>query len=99
MNALPLFKNEDEAFQLLQTKWKSILDPLLKNPLVDGLLLNGLDITSGTTVINHRLGRKMQGWFVVDTDAGTDIYRSAPFNDKTLTLTSGTACVVSLWVF
>jgi hypothetical protein len=97
--ALPLFKSEDQAVQLMQAKWKSELDPILSLPFLSGLLIKDVDLINGVTVVNHRLGRKLQGWFIVDVDAGVDIYRSAPLNDRTLTLTSGADCTVSLWVF
>lgn len=83
----------------MQTRWKAIIDPLLKNRLSGCSFLTDVELTSGTTVINHKLGRQMLGWFVVDISGAATIYRSAAFNDKTLTLTSSAPVTVSLGVF
>lgn len=83
----------------MQTRWKSIIDPLLTNRLNSASILSDVELAIGTNVINHRLGRMQQGWFLVDVDGAATIYRSANFNDKTLTLTSSAAVTVSIGVF
>lgn len=96
---LPLYKDDNQTMQLMQTKWKAQLDPLLGLPLNNGALLKGVSLNNGVTVINHKLGRMMQGWIVADVNGLASIYRSQPLNDKTLTLTSNAAVQISLWVF
>jgi len=96
---LPYFQTKDPTLSQLQTNWISKLNPLLGNILANGNFLPDVSLINGVTVINHKLGRMMQGWIIADVNVGASIYRSAPLNDKTLTLTSGAACVVSLWVF
>ncbi len=99
MAQLPYFQTNDKDLNLLETKWMSILNPLLATTLVNGLFLPNVSLINGSTVINHKLGRMQLGWILTDINAGAAVYRSAPFNDKTLTLTSGAICMVSLWVF
>lgn len=96
---LPKFNTNDHSLMLLQTKWSSILNPLLSNPITQGILLKNISLKNGSNVINHLLGQSPQGWQIIDIDASANIYRSAPFNDLTLTLTSSAACLVSLYVF
>src|SRR6185295_6984518 len=86
-------------YDLMLTKWSSTLNPLLKNPITAGLLISDVNLSLGDNVINHLLGRKMQGWFLIDVDQQAIIYRSAPLNAKTLTLNSNAQANVSLWVF
>lgn len=98
--ALPLFqKSNDQNFILMQTAWKSQLDPVLANPLVNGHMITNVNLFSGDNVINHLLSRMMQGWFIVDQNAGVTIYRSAPLNSLTITLNSSGTVVVSIWCF
>lgn len=98
--ALPIYKDDNQPFQLMQTKWKAELDPVLSNVIVSGLLLSSVSISSASAnVINHTLGRKQQGWYLTDVNALATLYRSAALNDRTLTLTSNNDCVISLWVF
>jgi hypothetical protein len=97
--ALPLIKDSDSNFQLMQTQWKAQLDPVLAKPLSRSNILANVALVNGVNVINHLLGRVQQGWIVSDITAAAMIYRSQPFNNKTLTLTSNAACTVNLVVF
>jgi hypothetical protein len=99
MQTLPQFQSEDKDFQLMQNSWGAVLNVLLKNPSLDNVLLKGISLANGVTVINHRLGRTPQGWRIVDIDGAATVYRSQPFNNLTLTLTSNAAVTVSLEVF
>lgn len=84
---------------LMQTRWKSLLDPWLGNPVSGIRILSNVVLNNGTTVINHGLGQVQQGWFLVDIQGAATIYRSAPFNDLTLTLVSSAKVTVSIGVF
>lgn len=81
------------------TKWKSILDPLLKNPLNNVSILNDIQLRIGNNKISHKLGTKPQGWFIVDINANAQIYRSEESTDLFLTLYSNAVATVSLGVF
>lgn len=98
---LPYIQSEEQTLNLIQTKWRSILNPLLATPLTNGQLLTGIRIIPGTNQIAHRLGRKMLGWIVADIDFTSVIYRhpNYPLNDKFLYLNSDSICTISLWVF
>ena len=84
---------------LMQNKWSSQLNPVLANPLTNPTILKNIALVSGANVINHKLGQMQQGWFVTDINASATVYRSAPFNDLTLTLTASAPCTISLGVF
>lgn len=96
---LPIFKSDDINLMLMQTKWKSELDPILSNPMTDMFILKNVSLAVGSNVINHKLGRTQQGWFLTDINGTGTVYRSAGFNDLTLTLTSSAAVTVSIGVF
>lgn len=84
---------------LLQTSWANSINPILINPLSDGIFLRNVPLINGVNVINHLLARKQQGWLITDQDALASLYRSQPFNDKTLTLTSNAVVNVNLYCF
>lgn len=96
---LPKIISDDQTVQLMQTKWASILNPLLAQPLSSNSILPGVVLQVGDNVINHLLGRQMQGWIISDIDALSSIYRTSPFNKTTLTLNSSAVCTVDLVVF
>lgn len=96
---LAIFKNDDKNFQLMQTSWAQKLNPVINSPLNNGIFLPGIILINGTTVINHLLGRVQQGWMITDINGVASIYRSAPFNNQTLSLHSSAAVTVNLYVF
>lgn len=98
--ALPVFQTSIRELSMMQTQWSSQLNPVLGLPLLNGpSTLKNITIKSGSNVINHLLGKTPQGWLVIDQNAAITLYRSAPFNDLTLTLTSSGAATISLIVF
>jgi len=84
---------------LLETDWSSKLNPLLANPLNNVSILKDIALVTGANVINHKLGKMQQGYFLVDQQAAANIYRSEPFTSTTLTLTSSAPATVSIGVF
>lgn len=84
---------------LMQTRWASILNPFLRNPLNGMQIITGVSLGVGATAIDHLLGRMQQGWTILDVNGAATIYRSQPFNDKTLTLTSSAAVTVNIGVY
>lgn len=98
MASLPLQQPSSQQ----DSRWKSLLDPVIASPLLGGHLLQNITLASGVNTINHELGRSLQGYFVVLNSA------PATFNDNqstntmpglTLNLVASAPCVVSLWVF
>lgn len=90
------------SWELANPRWASTLNPLLANPLVGGRLLNGVVLILGANTINHGLGRKLQGYFVVMNSTSSTFYDSQSTNQRpelTLVLNSSAATTVSLYVF
>jgi len=97
--ALPIFQSALPELTMQQTRWASQLNPLLALPTSSPSFLKDIKLSAGVNVINHRLGRTPIGWVVSDSNAAVTVYRSQPFNDLTLTLTSSGGAVVSLLIF
>lgn len=96
---LPQFQGGDTPFQLMQSAWTSVLNPFLRRPVLNGVLLQGVELAVGDTVISHKLGRAPQGWIISDIDGAAQIYRDAPFNPLTLTLNSDAVVSVNLYIY
>lgn len=87
---------------MMQTKWASILNVLLSNPSLNSNILENVSLGSGTTVINHLLGRKLLGWRIIRINAAATIYDQQTSNqtpDLTLVLVSNAVAIVTLEVF
>lgn len=98
---LPLFQSQNSDLNLIQTKWKSLIDPVLASPLLDGRLVS-TTLAVGSNKINHLLGRKLSGWVIVGVNGVANIYDTQASNqtpELTLNLTSDAAVKVNLWVF
>lgn len=98
-SSLPSFQTDDQALSFLQSRWASILNPLLRSPLSSNLLLKEVVLVAGDNVINHKLGRTPQGWIISDVNSAISIYRNAPFNELTLTLNSSGNGTINLIIF
>ena len=83
------------------TKWASVLNPIIANPLNNVSILKEITLQNGLNYLNHKLGRIQQGWFLVDVQSPAVIYRPTiyKFNDLTLTLSSNADVIVSIGVF
>lgn len=85
-----------------QTRWKSQIDPVLSNPLLQGRLLSNVSLVVGPNVINHGLGRDIQGYFFVSNSAvinTSDNFLTNQTPSLTFTITSDAKAVVSIWAF
>jgi hypothetical protein len=102
MATLPQFQSDDRVVQMMQNAWASQINPILNNPTNNSLILKKIDLISGTTVVPHKLGRKLQGWKIVRQRASASIYDDQDNNQMpqlTLRLISSAAVTVDIEVF
>lgn len=86
----------------LSTKWAAILNPLVKNPSNNRLILKNIQLTTGTNVINHRLQQALQGWNPIRIRSAATFYDLQDSNqtpDLTLVLVSSANVTIDLEVF
>lgn len=101
MNSLVKVQTTDRNMNQLQNNIAASLNPLLQNPFLFGLVVQNVSLVANTVVIvNHGLGRLMQGWSIVDCVSNMEIPRRvAPFNDTSLSLVSASDGVVNIYCF
>jgi hypothetical protein len=66
------------------------------------VLLKNLSLSSGINLVQHKLGRKIQGWIVVRQRADARIWDDQDNNvnvTTTLKLETSAAVEVDLWIF
>lgn len=100
--SLPKFQSEDNAVNLMQSNWKADLDPLLRQPFSNGLIISNVPLTAGFNTIDHRLSRDLVGWIVTRQRGQATIYDLQDLNPlpaKTLQLMSSSGVNVDLFVF
>ena len=86
----------------LANRWASLIEPFLNRPTNQANLLKEVQLVNGTNVINHRLGRKLQGWYLTRIRGAAVIYDNQDANQKpeqSLILVSNADVSVDLAVF
>jgi hypothetical protein len=99
--ALPIYKSDDQTVTLLQTNWASQINPVISNPIVNGVLQKNISLTVGTNVINHKLSRNYQGYVITGMhNVFSQIYDTTSNTPSlTLNLHSSAATSVDIYCF
>ena len=90
---------KDPTVFMLQSAIESAFRSLDKVPILDGQLVEGIEVSTSERRFLHGLKRKPKGFIVVDVDNSCLVYRSAESTDKYLFLKGSRVANVSLWVF
>lgn len=83
----------------LQTRWASIIDPVVTQPDATPVFLQNVNLVSGANSINHRLGYPLQGWQITRIRAAATIYDTQDTNQMpqlTLNLVASAPVVVDI---
>lgn len=99
---LPIFITSDRSFVQMQNQWSAQLQPLLNGPLNSGLLLQNVLLVPGDNAVNHKLDRRLVGWFITrkrNAAALFDKQDSNSFPALTLALNSDIDTMVDIYVF
>lgn len=89
-------------WELANAKWAATLNAVLVNPLVNGRILEGVQLVKNGNAVAHGLGRKLRGWFFVRIDAAVTVFDTQATNqrpDLTLALSASGPATVSIYVF
>lgn len=100
--SLPIFQSDDQNFNLMQTRWASQINPVITAAPNQPTLLENVVLINGTTVVNHLLGRTLQGWKIVRQRGPANIYDNQDANQTpglTLILVSSALVSVNIEVF
>lgn len=102
MKAIPNYQAEDRVGNQSQNTQNKAYGDIAKGPLTNGSILTEISLKSGSNDVSHKLGRKLQGWFIVRQRASATIYDSQDTNktqDLTLSLNSSASVSVDIYVF
>lgn len=101
-NRITLVQSTDRNMNQLQQNINEAMQPLLQNALLNGQLLANVKLLSGPNIINHGLGRVLQGWLIVRQRAAGTVYDLQDANTQpalTLALTASANTNVDLYVY
>lgn len=96
------FNSQSRELVQLQGNIQSAFSQVLLIPILNGVLLENLEIVAGDNTITHKLGRRIRGYLVTRKNSASDIYDKISTDtalDQSFTLNSSADCIISLWVF
>lgn len=78
------------------------LQSIIKCPLLSGVLIEDVLVSTSVTFIKHKLNRSFLGWFVTENDTQSIVHRdfmSLADTSIYLPLIASASSTISLWVF
>ncbi len=95
----PVVQDPNDRFQ---RETHDIVGALSDSPLLNGVLLRDIELSTTTVRVYHNLGRPALGFIVVDRTADVRVYRDPTFAatpNVAIPLKANTTATVSLWIF
>lgn len=102
MKALRLEEVESLELRRVQENVRDFAQPLVRLPLLDGLLLEGVSLAAGTNTVSHGLGRPVRGALPCLGSAAASVWLSSASNPSpsgVLLLEASAPVTLSLFVF
>jgi hypothetical protein len=82
----------------LQSNIEDAIGKIIRNPILDGIIFDDLQLVSGSNAIAHKLARVPRGFIVIGQSNASTIY-TASKNEKFLNVVTSGAVTVSILVF
>ena len=102
LNKLKTFTCVDSEVSRFQSFVFDFTSQLTSKPQLDSRIIEGVELVSGTAKqIEHKLGRKLLGWQIIDIDSNANVWQPATATNKELflKLQSSANCKISILVF
>lgn len=100
VSAFKRLKSSTPELDRVQDNIQQYTTQLDTNPLLGGVLIKDVALSTTEVKVEHKLGREPQGWLIVKKNAAQDIYESSSFLPKRyLSLTAAGTVTASIWVF
>lgn len=102
MQSIAQVQSDDRNMNQLQQNISTAVTPLLRNPVLNGIILDNVSLVMGANSVQHKLNRKLQGWVLVRVRNDATIYDtqdSNPTPEVTLHLVASADVIVNLYVF
>jgi hypothetical protein len=102
IKAIANFQSSEQASNQQSSSQNKAISDLSKNSLMGGSVLHSIVLKSGSNDVSHKLGSKLQGWFLTRIRGNATVYDKQDGNkapDKTLTLVASADVTVDIYVF
>ncbi len=101
MASLTIFTTMIKELSLMQTRWASLLNPVLANPITSAHYLKSVPLVTGSNSINHMQGQALNGYLITGMHgAFAEIYdMPSPTPKLTLVLHASAPTSVDIAVY
>lgn len=92
----------DRQSTQLQTNIEQAVSQVIKNPLIDGRLINSIQVSTTGTRIEHKLGRAPAGYLVIYKNSAAIVHDNLDTETKPeffITLTASVDTLLGIWIF
>jgi hypothetical protein len=102
LKTLKTIQPKEYELDAVQGNIKEFTKQLETNPVLDGIILKDVSlVSSGSNTINHKLGRKINGWIITKIQANANVWQNTtqPLPTKNLILETSADATVDIYVF
>ncbi len=95
-------QSADRILNMIQDNISEAVNPITTQPILNGNILTNVSLAIGDNTIQHQLGRRLVGWYLVRVRGSVLVYDNQDANltpDVTLLLVASAARVVDIAVF
>ena len=90
----------DPDIQQLNQAIDDYVRPLTRNPLLDGITIQNVTLSTSEVSVPHKLGRPWIGWIITRRSDGETVYEGTQINTSLLLVLQATGTTtVDLYVF
>ena len=73
---------QNESITQTQSHVNSAVKQIANSPIIDGVVIKGIDLGTGDTLVDHKLGRNPIGWIVIRKNEAGEVYESTTANSN-----------------
>lgn len=102
MPKLQRIQTADRVLNMIQDNVSNILDPYSSKEILQGQILQNIELASGANTVAHKLNRKLLGWFVIRQRSSATIYDTQDSQTQPalfLSLVASANVTIDLYVF
>lgn len=98
---IPLLNTGDYKLDQIQKNIAQAVSNILKIPYLNGSEIKNVSLlSSDVNSINHKLGRKYQGYFITSLNANSTVWISnTNESETTINLSCSADCSINIWVY
>lgn len=100
---LKKIRTDNSDLRQVQEATGLVLDQVIRRDILDGVIVENIELISGLNIVNHTLARAPKGFIIVSKDANQNVWNAGPLSKvdpkRSIALQSSGAVTVSIWFF